>query len=262
MHTLRNGLRMATAVGGFLLTMTAATPGFAVDIVDDPMQIDERAAQIVQTSNSLCWEMHRFHQQQPGYPQAYRTAKDVWSRAGEMREALRAGPVETEVLMQQVAQMNDGFKQLEQTLSRWRDGDRASIPMNGGPSSRTIVTPGVSVDIPFIGVFGSPRVAVVDDDDGPPVLMRRRLHPNSHGSKRSLERELTAVKAAVSYLLEDVGVPSGPMPPAPGAVSPAGPVPNPPDPANSTEPNGPGLGDPIKIGPPSAKKPAAGPTRK
>src|SRR5258708_38479380 len=121
MYTLRNGIRMATAVGGFLLTMTAATPGLAVDILDDPLQIDERAAQIVQTSNSLCWEMYRYHQQQPDYPQAYRTAKDVWSRAGQMREALRAGPVETAVLPQQVAELSESFKRLDQMLSKWGD---------------------------------------------------------------------------------------------------------------------------------------------
>jgi hypothetical protein len=266
MHTQRNGLRLAAALGGFLLTLAAATPGLAVDILDDPQQVDERAAQIVQTSNSLCWEMHRYHRQQPDYPQAYRTAKDIWSRAGELRDALRAGPVETEVLMQQVAQMNDSFKRLEQSLSKWGDGDRSSVPMNGGPGTRTIVTPGVSVDLPFIGVVGSPRVAVIDDDDGPPALMRRRMHPNSHGSKRSLERELAAVKVAVSYLVEDAGVSGQPLPPAPGTASPAGPVPNPPD-AGDTGPASPGpaspaLGDPIKIGPKSAKKPAAGATQK
>jgi len=262
MHTLRNGIQLAAAVGGFLLTMTAATPGWAVDILDDPLQIDERAAQIVQTSNSLCWEMHRYHRQQPDYAQAYRTAKDIWSRAGEMRDALRAGPVETETLMQQVAQMNDNFRQLEQTLTKWGDGDRSSVPMNGGPGTRTIVTPGVAVNLPFIGVVGSPRVAVVDDDDdGPPALIRRRVHPNSHGSKRSLERELAAVKVAVGYLVEDAGVSGQPLPPAPGPASPspAGPVPNPPE-AGDTKPAGPALGEPVKIGPKSAKKP--GPAQK
>ncbi len=258
MHRLRNGLRLAAAVGSFLLTLTAPAPGFAVDILDDPLQIDERAAQIVQTSNSLCWEMYRYHRQQPDYNQAYRTAKDIWSRAGEMRDALRTGPVETEVLMQQVSQVNEAFKRLEQTLSKWGDGDRSSIPMNGGPGTRTIVTPGVSVDLPFIGVVGSPRVAVVDDDDNPPALMRRRVHPNSHGSKRSLERELAAVKVAVSYLAEDAGVSGQPLPPAPGTASPASPVPNPPA-AGDTSP---ALGDPVKIAPKSAKKPATGATQK
>lgn len=255
MHTLRNGIRVAAAVGGFLLTITAATPGFAVDVLDDPLQIDERAAQIVQTSNSLCWEMHRYYQQQPDYPQAYRTAKDIWARASEIRDSLRAGPVETEILLQQTAQINDGFKRLEQTLSKWGDGDRSLVPMNGG-GPRTIVTPGVTVDLPFLGVVAGRRMAVVEDD-GPPALARRRVHPNSHGSKRSLERELAAVKVAVSYLVEDAGVTGQPLPPAPAAVSPTGPVPNPPD----AEETGPALGDPVKIGPKSAKKPAAGATQ-
>jgi hypothetical protein len=262
MHTLGNGLKTATAIGGFLLTMAVATPGFAVDIVDDPLQIDERAAQIVQTSNSLCWEMHRYHQQQPGYSQAYRTAKDVWSRAAAIRDALRAGPLETEVLMQQVAQINESFKQLDLTLSKWGDGDRSSIPMNGGPGGyRTVVTPGVSVNLPLLGVMTSPRVAVVEDDDGPPALLRRRVHPNSHGGKRSLERELAAVKTAVAYLLEDAGASGAPLPPAPGTATPAPPVPNPPDTGDSSS-AGPALGDPVKISPPSAKKPGAVPTRK
>lgn len=254
MHTLRNGLQMAAAVGGFLLTMTAATPVFAVDILDDPLQIDERAAQIVQTSNSLCWEMHRYYRQQPDYAQAYRTAKDVWSRAGDIRAALSAGPVETEALMEQTAQINESFKRLDQMLAKWGDGDRSSIPMNGLPGTRTIVTPGVSVNLPFVGVVGSPRVAVVEDDDVPPALLRRRVHPNSHGSKRSLERELAAVKLAVAYLVEDAGLSGQPQPPAPAPASSAGPVPNPPD-AGDTNPAGPDLGEPVKIGPKSAKKP-------
>ena len=38
--------------------------------------------------------------------------------------------------------MNESFKRLEQTVSKWGDGDRSSMPMNGGPGTRTIVTPG------------------------------------------------------------------------------------------------------------------------
>ena len=45
----------------------AAMPVLAVDVIDDPTKIDERATQLIQTTNSLCWEMHLFHQQQPGY---------------------------------------------------------------------------------------------------------------------------------------------------------------------------------------------------
>ncbi len=254
MPTLRNGILTAAAVGGMLWMLTAATPGFAVDILDDPVQIDERAAQLVQTANSLCWEMHRYHRMQPDYAQAYRTAKDVWTRANDIRAAVQAGPMETDSLLQQTAQINDSFKRLEQMVSKWGDGDRSSIPMDGVPGTRTVVTPGYSVDLPFIGVVGSPRVAVVEDDDVPSALMRRRLHPNSHGSKRSLERELAAVKTSMNYLLEDAGV-SGQAapPPTPAPESSAGPVPNPPD-AGDTSP-GSNLGEPVKIGPKSAKKP-------
>jgi|GEM_PF-2754047 len=254
MHMLRNGIRTATAVGGFLVTLAVSTPVWAVDILDDPLQIDERAAQVVQTSNSLCWEMHRYHRQQPDYTQAYRTAKDIWARAGDIRAAVQAGPMETETLLQQTSQINDGFKRLEQMLSKWGDGDRSLVPMNGVPGTRTVVTPGYAVDLPFIGVVGSPRVAVVEDDDVPGALARRRLHPNSHGSRRSLERELAAVKVAVNYLLEDAGVTGQTLPPAPSPASSAGPVPNPPD-AGDTSPAGPDLGEPVKIGPKSAKKP-------
>src|SRR4029077_18129659 len=120
---------MRTPSNPFLITKIAcvlavwglAGSALAVDIVDDPAQIDERAAQIVQTANSLCWEMHRYHRQQPDYAQAYRTAKDVWARAGELRDALLARPVETEALMQQVTTMNENFRQLEQTLAKWGD---------------------------------------------------------------------------------------------------------------------------------------------
>jgi len=107
------------------------------------------------------------------------------------------------------------------------------------------VTPGVSVQIPFIGVqVGSPRMAIVED--GPPLLERRRLHPNSRGSKRSLEREFAAMKVAVGYLNEDTGISAtaAPASAAPASAAPTGnpPVPQPPD-------AGPVLGDPVKIGP-------------
>src|SRR5437588_7362293 len=105
MRTRRSGTIM-TAVVGVLAALTLGAPVFAVDIIDDPMQIDERAAQLGQTANSLCWEMHRYHQQQPDYRHSYRAAKELWSRAGELQEALRAGPVETAVLNRQITEMN------------------------------------------------------------------------------------------------------------------------------------------------------------
>src|SRR5262249_16943622 len=170
-----------------LAVLACSRPGLAVDVLDDPVQIDERAAQLLQTSNSLCWEMYRYHQQQPDYRPAYRAAKDIWARAGDLREALRAGPVEPQALGQQVAQMNETFAQLEKTLSKWGDGDRSQVPVAGGGGPRTVVTTGgVGVDLPFVGVHvGGPRYIVTDD--GPPVLERLRLHPNSAGSPRSLQ---------------------------------------------------------------------------
>ena len=248
MRTEQRGRRVTTLAAGALTVWMLTAPAFAVDIIDDPMQIDERAAQLVQASNSLCWEMHRFHQQQPDYRQSYRAAKEIWSRAGEMRSALRAGPVETEVLIQQATELNEIFAQVEKTLATWGPGDRSSIPPNGGPGQRTIVTPGAEIDIPFVGGIrvGDPQVVVVDD--GSPQLERRRLHPNSRGSQRSLEREMAAVKVAMNYLLEDAGATGQPNAPAS-----TGPVPEPP---------APGSGESQKINPPVTKKPVPKATSK
>jgi hypothetical protein len=98
--------------------------------------------------------------------------------------------------------------------------------------------------------------------------MRRRLHPNSHGSKRSLERELAAVKVAVNYLVEDAGMSGQAAPPVPTPASAAssagsstGPVPNPPD-AGDTTPASSNQGEPVKIGPKAAKKTSAAGTQK
>lgn len=248
MHTRRNGMRATMAVGGMLALLTLSRTGLAVDVLDDPIQIDERLAQVVQTSNSLCWEMYRYHQPNPEYAPAYRTAKQIWAQAGEIRDALRAGPVETEALAKRVAQMNDLLAQLEATLAKWGDGDRSQVPVNNGSIPRTVVTPGVGVSLPLIGVqLGGPRYVVTED--GPPTLERLRLHPNSRGSKRSLERELAAVRTALNYLMEDAGVSPVPNPPAPGNVGAKGPVPQPPKEESD-------LGEPVKVLP-AAKKPAA-----
>lgn len=249
MDTRRIGMRAVMAAGSMWAALMLAEPAFAVDIIDDPMQIDERAAQLVQTTNSLCWEMHRFHQQQPDYRQSYRAAKEIWSRAGELRSALRASPVETEVLIRQATELNEIFTQIEKSLATWGAGDRSSIPPNGGPGPRTIVTPGAEIDVPFVGGIrvGNPQVVVVDDDT--PQLERRRVHPNSRGSKRSLERELAAARVALNYLLEDAGATSPPYSPAPGSAA-ASPVPAPPAPDTA-------LGDAQKVTPPATKKPGA-----
>jgi hypothetical protein len=231
--------------------------GFAVDILDDAVQMDDRVAQVVQASNALCWEMYRYHQQNPDYTQGYRAAKQLWSRAGGLRDALRAGPVETEAFVQEVAQINELFSQIEKTVSTWGDGDRTPLLANNGrnpPPDRSprVVDPGVSVNLPLVGgvQLGRPRMVVTED--GQATLERRRLHPNSRGSKRSLEREVASLKVAVSYLVEDSGVTADT---APATGSPAkGPVPNPPE---ENE-----LGEPQKIVPPSAKKPVPAPDRK
>lgn len=238
MSMRRNSIPIMT-IAGVLVFLALVRPGMAVDIVDDPVQIDERLAQVVQTTNSLCWEMYRFHQQKPDYQPMYRTAKDLWRQAGAARDALQNGPMETESLVQQAAQMNDLFAKLDQSLAKWADGDRSAIAMTGR-APRTVVTDGVVLDLPLIGVqVGGPRVAIVDDDDVP-ALQRRRLHPNSRGSKRSLERELAAVKMAMSYLLEDVGIGGGATPPAPG-ITPDSPVPQPPEEKDAK------LGEPVKV---------------
>ena len=245
MQLRRSGTRCLTAaMVAVLVASTLAMPVSAVDIIDDPMQIDERATQLIQASNLLCWEMHRYHMQKPDYREAYGAAKDLWSQASQLRDALRAGPIETEILKQKTIQMNEIFTRVEKSLSKWGTGDRSQVAANGGPELRTVVAPGVEVDIPFVGGIrvGGRRVV----DDNPPQFERLRLHPNSQGSKRSLERELAAVKVAMTYLLEDAGVTSPPNSTATGTATETGP---PPAPKPGT-----GLGDPQKVVPPTSKK--------
>ena len=171
-----------------VMSMLAAMPVLAGDVIDDPTQIDERATQLIQASNSLCWEMHRFHQQQPHYRESYRAAKELWSEAGQLQEAIRSGPVETELLLRHIAVMDDLLTLFEATLSKWKSGDRSLITVGGEPVQRTVVTPGVAVDIPFIGLRVGGGQEVVVADGVPPQMGRKRFHPNSRGSKRSLER--------------------------------------------------------------------------
>ena len=248
----RNVTRTMLAALGFMVVM----PVFAVDVIDDPTQIDERATQVVQTTNSLCWEMHRFHQQQPGYRESYRAAKEIWSRAGQMQEALRLGPVETGTVLEQITAMNELLSKVKGTLSQWENGDRTLIPENGPPVLRTVVTPGVGVDIPFIGLrVGGGGQEVVVAEEGPPQNERKRLHPNSHGSKRSLEREFAAVDVALRDLSEDANLTSQPNPAAPIDLSENVPDAQPPMPGDepATTP---------KAVPASPKKPATAPVRK
>ena len=244
MHTPHNAMKMTTAAA-VLAVMMSARPALAADVIDDPVQIDDRVAQLVQTSNALCWEIFRYHQQQPDYAESYRAAKEIWSQAGELREALRAGPVETEALARQITPMKETLNRLEETLSQWGDGDRSLVPAGGG-GQRTVVNSRRGVDLPLLGVHvGRPRYVVTDD--GPPQLERRKLHPNSPGSSRSLERQFTAVRVALEYLEEDAGMT--------GDATATGPAQQPPDPDTK-------LGEPVKIAPRSTKKPGPTPARK
>jgi hypothetical protein len=139
---------------------------------------------------------------------------------------------------------------VEKVLAKWGPGDRSTIPMTSEPTTRQVVAPGVGINVPFVGLqIGGGNVVVTEEVA--PQLQRRRLHVNSHGSKRSLERELAAVKVAMNYLAEDAGVatddqsldaaqpnakpvPAPPEPQPDGEIvpprKPATPSPNPPKP--------------------------------
>jgi hypothetical protein len=247
MRTPRYARQMTTAAG-VLAVLMCARPVLAVDVLDDPVQIDERAAQLVQASNSLSWELYRYHQQQPDYNEAYRAAKEIWTRAGELRDALRAGPVETRALEQHITQMNETLDQLADRLAQWGDGDRSLAPAAGG-EQRTVVSTGRGVDLPLLGHVGRQRYVVTED--GPSPLARIKLHPNSTGSRRSLERQFRMVRIALDYLEEDAGMTGdGAATEGSGATGRDRP---------SADQNT-SLGEPQKIVPRSQKKPA--PARK
>ncbi|MBS0265941.1 MAG: hypothetical protein JSS02_28680, partial [Planctomycetes bacterium] len=172
--------------------------------------------------------------------------KELWKQAGALRESLQNGPIETATLQQQVLKFKEQFERVQETMANWGDGDRSALAKAGAVRPRATVTEeGFAVDLPLLGLqLGGPRVAVVEE--GPQVLQRIRLHPNSHGSRRRLQRELTAVKLALQYLLEDAEVEAAPEPPAPGNLT-SGPVPHPPE-ADEAK-----LGQPVKIQPMGAK---------
>lgn len=178
----------------------------AVDILDDPVQIDERVTQLIQASNSLCWEINRYHQQKPDYSDTYRAAKQIWTDATQIQADLRTSTVETEILQQKVVAINQTFAGLADSLSKWGPGDQSNVPTSNITATREVVAPGVGISVPFVGIqIGAPDVVVQTETS--PQLQRRRLHVNAHGSKRSLERELDSVRMAVSNLAEDAGVP-------------------------------------------------------
>jgi hypothetical protein len=206
MQTLRiHTFRKAAIVMGIMASSLVGRPAFAVDVLDDPAQIDERLTQVVNSSNSLAWEMYRYHQRQPNYDVAYRNAKDLWSKAAQLQDSLRNGPLETAVLVQEANGLNQISTQLQSLVAGWGDGDRSSLTGPTTTVQRTVVAPGVGVNLPLIGVqVGTPGVVVTDEVV--PQLQRHRLHPNSRGSKRSLERELAAARVALNYLMEDAGI--------------------------------------------------------
>lgn len=223
-------------------------------LLDDPVHIDELAAYLQTVSNSLCWEMHRFHREEPDFTEAYRPAKEIWQMAGGLRDAVRTGPVDMELLQTRVNRMNDLMSNVEKVTERWGDGLKPTVVP---AEPRVAVTPGagVDLDIPFVGGFrvGAPRVYV--PDDAPPVLDRRRIHPNARGSKRALERELFGTRVALNYLMEDtgVGMPVDSLKPVDNAKPAPKQAPSP-KPSPPPEPGGPALSAPVKISPPAAKR--------
>lgn len=229
-----------------MVTVVAiAAPLHAAEPIDDPVHIDELAAAVQTAANSLCWEMHRYHRQQAGFAETYRTAKDLWASAGALRDSIRAG-ADSAAVAERVAQMLPLLYQSEKQAAGWGDGIRPS------PSSVTVQTPGesivvtpdagVAIDVPFVGIrVGRPRAPVAQVVPAQPQLARRNYHPNSRGSRKSLDREFAAVRTLLGYLAEDTGV-----------VQPAEAGPNP-TPTAATA--GPTLGAPTRIGPPSPPKP-------
>lgn len=240
----------------FGIGMGPGAPVFADEfqVLDDPAQIDELTGNVQRTSNSLCWELYRYHRDKPDYADAYRQAKEVWGMAGTLRDALRAGTVDPATLNDQVMRMNETLTRFEKGTAGWGDGVRPGLSTNPAdqPPRSVVVSPSpVNVDIPLlfggsINVGGGSRMVVAD---APPDLPRRRFHPNAHGSRKALDRELAQVRFAMNNLLEDTGsaptTGSSPSDPPAAKPSPAPPTPNPPD-SNA--------GPTLKISPPSAKK--------
>jgi hypothetical protein len=234
--------KTAILVIGAFYVLSGTPRAFAVDVLDDPIQIDDRLNQVIQTSNSLSWEMYKYHQAKPDFMDNYRAAKQLWTQATQIQEALRSGPFETEALQQRAIEMNQAFSQLQANLAKWGPGDQSSLPMAGGVTQREVVAPGVGINVPFVGLqIGGGDVIVTED--GPPQLKRIRLHQNARGSKRSLERELESLRISLNYLAEDAGVATDNLtdtaapqqPAANGKPTPRPPTPAPPTPAPDGE---------------------------
>src|SRR5262249_23725705 len=155
---------------GFLawVAFGATARGADFEPLDDPAQIDEMAGAVQRTSNSLCWEMHRFHQEKPNFTDAYREAKDLWGMAGTLRDALRSGRIGPATLNDQVARMNEALVRVEKGLADWGDGVRPPLSLDQGQP--VVVSPGgVDVEVPLL--FGGIRVQrpsrMVIADPGP-----------------------------------------------------------------------------------------------
>jgi len=236
----------------------------AATVLDDPAHLDELAASLQQKSNTLCWELHRYHQQQPDFKDAYRNAKELWSLSGKYREALRAS--DAPALNDNVARMVDLFNRVQTTVNGWGDGVIQSTPTPTPPQEeRVVVVPGsgMNVNIPLlfgggIQVGRSPQVVVTEPKQ--PEFRMRRPHAHARGSKRSLERELLTTQLALQYLAEDTGFnPANSPGAAPGAgiAPPAAddPQPNPSEPVPnvSSATTGPKLSPPLRISPPPKK---------
>lgn len=197
--------KTAFLVVGAYYALSGTSRAFAIDVLDDPVQIDDRISQVIQASNSVSWEMYRYHQAKPDFMDNYRASKQLWTQATQIQEALRSGPFETEALQQRAIEMNQAFAQLEANLAKWGPGDQSSLPMNGGVTQREVIAPGVGFNVPFVGLqIGGGDVVVTEEVT--PQLKRIRLHQNARGSKRSLERELESLRISLNYLAEDAGV--------------------------------------------------------
>jgi len=248
---IRNSRNRSFAILGMLALIAQAAPLQAADfeVLDDPAQVDEMAGGVQRTLNLLCWEMHHFHRDKADFADLYRSAKDLWSMSGTLRDALRAGTVDPATLNDQVARMNEALTKVEKGLAGWGDGVRPPLPTNPDEARTVVVGPSpVDVEVPLlfggaIRVGGPTRMVVADA----PPLPRRRFHPNAHGSKRALDRELAGVRTAMNYLIEDTGA-DLPVPNATASPS-ASPTPAPPAPMPPETNAGPVL----KISPPVKK---------
>ena len=261
------------ALSAVLCWGTATQSASATEILDDTSHFTELTNSAMQTANTLCWELHRYHQQQPDFPVLYRDAKEVWTQASTLQNALQNGPVDAAVAKQQIGRMTSLLVNIEKGTAKWGDGVRP-VPA-GDVVRRNVVVQrgGYGVNVPYFGFrLAAPRVAVAEEVVVPAPANRNAIHPNGRGSRRSLDREIFAVKTALANLSEDIAipavtsgttpVPADALPIAPNADTlPAAPRPQPPVPQPAvqlpTVPDTsatPDEGTVIKVVPSSARK--------